>query len=211
MHNERDLGVFVDSSLSFKPHTKIILGRALKLYGWMARNLTSRDETIISIYKVLIRPMLEYASTIWSPSRVGIMNSLERVQRKVTKLVVRLRSLSYSDRLRELHLPTLEWRRNYLDLLKVFQILHGNVQYRKDLFSLCSEVSSSNLRKHRLSIYKNACHTDVYKHHFVNRTVDHWNSLPNWLLDLTSFDLFKSQLKAYLLISGRIDPYRWEH
>ena len=94
----------------------------MRTYGWLSRNLATRDrQAVVKVYKTLIRPTLEYASSVWSPSRVGMNDRLEKVQKKITKLVAR-NAGSYSDRLRTLKLPSLRLRRKYLDLLKVFQV-----------------------------------------------------------------------------------------
>ena len=208
--NERDLGVIMDSSLSYKLHVQTIVSKAVKVYGWLARSLVSRDKlTILKVYKCLVRPILEYGCTVWSPHRVGIMEHLEKVQRKITKLILP-QSLSYTDRLKALQLPSLRWRRNYIDLLMVHKILHGDQQIRRQLFTLSSEVSVANLRRHRLTLYRRTVHCDIYKHHFVNRVIDNWNSLPARLLDIAALCSFKRNLKAYLLTGGGIDPYKWD-
>jgi hypothetical protein len=210
--SERDLGVIMDGSLSNKPHIQKIVNQAMRAYGWMVRNLVTRDRVVVlRVYKSLIRPILEYASSVWSPSRVGLMNKLERVQRKVTKLIYR--DVPYSDRLVMLKLPSLRWRRNYLDMLRVYSIVHGDESLRRELITFSTEVSVSgaSLRRHRHAIYKSNVHTDIYKHHFVNRVVDQWNSLPEPLLDIPQFSLFKKRLKEHLLTNGNIEPYIWSY
>ena len=200
----------MDGSLSNKPQIQKIVNQAMKVYGWMARNLVTRDRVVVlRVYKSLIRPILEYASSVWSPSRIGLMNKLERVQRKVTKLIYR--DALYSDRSAMLKLPSLRWRRNYLDMLRVHFIVHGDECLRRELITFSSEVSVSgaSLRRHRYNIYKANVHTDIYKHHFVNRVVDQWNSLPEALLDLPQPSLFKKRLKTHLLTNGNLEPYVW--
>jgi hypothetical protein len=113
------------------------------------------------MYKTLVRPILEYASIIWSPTRIGLINQLEKVQRKMSKWIIRDPTIPYAERLRKLQLPSLKWRRNYLDLLRVYQIMHGNPKYRSQIFTLNSDVTCSTiqLRRHRLTIYKSAHHS----------------------------------------------------
>jgi hypothetical protein len=203
---ERDLGLIIDSTLSYKSHIQKSINEAMRRYGWIVRNLTTRNSVIvIRIYKTLIRPILEYASSVWSPTRVGLTHQLERVQRKVTKLV--LRHLTYQERLRKLKLPTLKWRRTYLDLLRTYQIVHGDQQYRNELIKFSSEVTTPNLRRHRLTIYKANCNTNMYQNHLVNKATDLWNSLPHELLDISQYSSFKSKLKEYLLVCA--NPYIW--
>ena len=49
--------------------------------------------------------------------------SPENVQRRATKLVLEIKMLSYQERLRELNLPTLYYRRNRYDLIQLFKII----------------------------------------------------------------------------------------
>jgi len=57
---------------------------------------------------VSIGPVVEYNSTIWSPSSVGDIESVERVQQRFTKRLPGLKNLSYDQRLKFLDVPSLE-------------------------------------------------------------------------------------------------------
>ena len=49
---------------------------------------------LILAYKIYVRPLLEYASPVWSPSQINLINTLEAVQRKFTKSIPGLSQLS---------------------------------------------------------------------------------------------------------------------
>ena len=186
----------MNSEFSFKPHNISIISRGMKLYGWLVRNLITRNYIIKTrMYKALIRPTLEYASTVWSPIRITQINQLEKVQRKFTKFALNWpKNYTFKKRLQILKLPTLLWRRRFLDLLMKHRIIHGSTEIRKCLFQLQSDQCSLNLRKHRFAIYKAPFRSDIYKQHFVNRVVDYWNDLPYELLDIVNFTEFKKRL-----------------
>ena len=76
---------------------------------------------------------------------------------------------------------------------------------RDQIFTLRSEISSTNSRRHILAIHGEQCKTNVLKHHFANRTIDSWNALPSELIEIHSFNLFKLKLKAYLMSTA--NPY----
>ena len=75
------------------------------------------------VYKSLIRSVLDYFSVVWNPCTKKYRQCLENVQRRAMKLVSELKVLSYQERLREMNLPTLYYRRNRNDLIKLFKIV----------------------------------------------------------------------------------------
>ena len=76
---------------------------------------------------------------------------------------------------------------------------------RKTLFTFNSEISNTSLRRHRLALYKEEVHSNVFKNQFANRVIDSWNSLPSLLVNLPTFHLFKSNLKRHLMETSQ--PY----
>ena len=80
-------------------------------------------ELFLMVYKSLIRSVFEYGSPVWNPSTEKYSQLLENVQRRATKLVPELKTLSYQERLSELNLPTLNYRRNRYDLIQLFKII----------------------------------------------------------------------------------------
>ena len=59
---------------------------------------------------------------------------LERVQRRATKIIPKLRNISYEMRLKECGLTTLETRR-LRDQIEVFKILNGYENIDRNIFS----------------------------------------------------------------------------
>ena len=73
----------------------------------------------------MVRPIMEYASCIWSPYLIKDINLLENVQKRATRMCPELRNMTYPERLRALGLPTLQYRRLGHDMIQVFKLLHG--------------------------------------------------------------------------------------
>ena len=67
-------------------------------------------DIFLKLYKSVVRPHLEYANVIWHPIFAKQLKKLENVQRRATKLVPNLKSLSYTERLMSLNLPTIQYR-----------------------------------------------------------------------------------------------------
>jgi len=70
-------------------------------------------------------PHLEYCTVAWSPYYQKDKKILEKIQRRFTCLIPGLSELSYEDRLKSLHLWSLEDRRLRADLIEVYRMYHG--------------------------------------------------------------------------------------
>ena len=78
----------------------------------------------LNLYKSLVRPHLEYAVTVCAPLYKKDMIIIENVQRTATKLVKSISHLPYSERLKSLGLPSLEYRRERADVVEVYKIMN---------------------------------------------------------------------------------------
>ena len=103
----------------------------------MRRTLTQIDkDNFNKIYKGIVRPIVEYASSIYNPRLIADRNKIEGVQRRATKMVTGLRDMSYEQRLRYLALPTLVYRRARGDMIQVYRYLHNIYNTNSDHLQL---------------------------------------------------------------------------
>lgn len=124
--NVSDLGVNVDCKLNFCEHIANITRKAHARANLILRCFISGHRlSIINAFKVYVRPLLEYNSSVWSPSLKNLIELLESVQRRFTKRIFGLYNLTYHQRLICLGLESLELRRLRADLLLVYKIVFG--------------------------------------------------------------------------------------
>ena len=156
------------------------------------------------MYKSLIRPHLEYASTVWTTKTKFNQDLIERVQRRATKIVPELKDLSYSDRLRALKLPTLSYRRKRADVLQLYKILNGfdefDWDYRceiceKPVFQPSLGTAAMNTRGHPYKLQTHLCKTTTRKLSYFGRVVPLWNALKSETVCSNSINDFKNNLE----------------
>ena len=113
---------------------------------------------------------LEYCIQACRPYRQKDIDILERVQRRATKMIQRLRSISYEMRLKECGKTTLETRRLRGDQIEVFKILNGYESIDGNIF--LSVKKESRTRGHGITLAKKQCRLDIRKCSFSQRTVN---------------------------------------
>ena len=89
--SERDLGVQIDDQLRFHHHTAAVLKKCKSIVAVITRSFICPNRKIITmLHKALIRPTMEYGNNVWGPSFKGDKDALEKIQRRVTKMVTGL-------------------------------------------------------------------------------------------------------------------------
>ena len=91
-----------------------------------------------------------------------LIEELEKVQKRATKLVLTVKSLKYEERLRKLNLPTLKFRRIRGDMIEVCKIFYG--KYDEEVTSWLRSrhyESHYDSRGHQFSIYRSQIHSDI--------------------------------------------------
>lgn len=191
-----DLGVFISSDLKFKEHVQHKINKANMMLGIIKRNFKNLSAgAFLCIYKSMVRSHLEYAVQVWSPYNLGLIESLEKVQKRATKLVPACKYMNYNDRLKFLKLPSLSYRRRRGDLILLFNILSG--KYEEESFPEVSLCAYERTRGHTKKICTRMSHKDCRKHFFSNRVVGDWNSLPQTVIDAPNVGLFKCLLDDF--------------
>ena len=203
---EKDLGVYIAQDLTWTAQVQHMVNKAKSVIGWVKRNVISMAKSgMLTIYKSLVRPHLEYCVQVWNPpAKRGFWSmilDIENVQRKFTRLIEGLGLLTYNQRLKSLGLTTLVERRMRGDLIETFKILGNFTKYGKDLYR-CSRSGMKLLYTNNKGKY-----TDNF---LSNRVVNYWNKIPNTVKESTSVDMFKNRLENFKQTHREVAGNYWE-
>jgi len=114
---------------------------------------------------------------------------------RATKLVLTIKHLTYTEKLLQLKLPTLKYRRLRNDMIKVFKILTG--KYDINVTLSFETHQDCRTRGHYLKLVSHRCHYDVRKYFFCTRIINTWNSLPESVISASTTDSFKNKLDKF--------------
>ena len=123
--NLRDLGVRLSNNLSFSLQVETAVSSASQMVGWGLRTFRGRNSfLLLTLFKSLVQPHLDYCSQLWSPTSQELINKMERVQKSLISRIsdTRLQGLSYWDKLATLRLFSQERRRERYMIIFVWKI-----------------------------------------------------------------------------------------
>ena len=151
----RDLGITLDSKLTFIPHYEKIVCRANKILGCVTRygSEFKNLQTIKTLYVTLVRSVTEYGCILWSPQYKIHIDRLEAIQRKFLncvkhKLPNNLQiDFNYNLSLSYLGMTTLCTRRKYFQLCFVFRVMNNLLDCNEILHSLFFYVPQFAVRR----------------------------------------------------------------
>ena len=124
-----------------------------------------------------------------------LTGTVERVQRRATKLVKSIQHLQYPERLKQLNLPSLQFRRKRGDMIQVFKIIN-NID-RVNVHHFFQTVDNRATRGHPHKLYKHHAKKDCRRKFFTLRIINTWNSLPTSVVTADTTITFKNRLDAH--------------
>jgi len=201
VENEKDLGIIIDTRLNFEKHMEKKVNKANSIMAMIRRAFQYMDRNIFGLlYKGLVRNALEYGGAVWSPYKMKDIMKVEGVQRRATASLPGMKDKTYEERLRELGLPTLRFRRARGDMIETYKMIHGiyDKEVIPDLKLQTDLRTTSGARrvcgKHSLSLYQCKTRLQQRANSFNHRVVEVWNSLPENVVTAPSVNAFKNRI-----------------
>ncbi|KAK6169191.1 hypothetical protein SNE40_020289 [Patella caerulea] len=189
------LGCLLTSDMRWNDHISSICGKANKTLGFLRRNLNiSSIKVKENAYKSLVRPLVEYASSVWDPYQQKDIYRLEMIQRRAARYVSnRFGNRSSVDHmLNHLNWRSLEQRRKDARLTLLYKIVNDKVCIEKSGRLITPSRRTRHTQQHSFQI--TSCSSDYRKFSFFPRTIREWNSLPPDIVTLETSDAFKAQV-----------------
>jgi len=201
----KDLGITLSSDCTFKIHINNIIESAKNMSSWVLRTFRTRDPTtMLTLFKSLVRPILEYSSVLWTPINKGDIQRLEEIQQSFLRKIKGI-SKNYSQALKELNLYSLERRRERYILIQVWKLIEGLVPNLNDSSPTLLQQSTIAQRRGRTLKVHNLAATPSHLQQIKRQSVKCFgvklfNSLPKYIRNITNvkIDYFKNKLDRFL-------------
>ena len=124
--NLKDLGVMMQNDVSFDEQIARAESSGRRWCSWVLRTFETRQrEIMLTLWKQLILPRIEYCSPLWAPYKRKDLEKIEGIQRTFTSKIAGLSNLRYHDRLKELNMYSIQRRFERFIMICVWKIIEG--------------------------------------------------------------------------------------
>ena len=195
--NAKYLGVTISQDLTWHTQICTMAKKANSTLHLVSRNLHNCPrQTRALAYTTLVRPKMEYCSTVWDPHTQKDCNILERINRRATRVVCidlhgyKQQDVSPTEQLQELGWKPLQQRRKEQRLTMMYRI-------DKELVAIPSDdlvEPTRHLKGHSRKFRELGSSCDTVKYSFYPRTIKQWNELSEEVVTSPNLDIFKKSM-----------------
>ena len=194
----KDLGVTLSDDATFKQHIINIVEKGKIMVGWIMRTFNSREKDVmLTLWKSLVIPHLDYCSQLWSPNEAKLIQQIEEVQKSFTRRIKNLHNQNYWERLKTLKLFSLQRRRERYVIIYTWCIIENLVP---NIGTITCHHNPRQGRKCHILLVKRGPWQKAIFASFKVQGPRLFNSLPGYLRDLTGCGKkkFKTELDKFL-------------
>ena len=210
--HEKDLGVIINSSLSFNEQQDVLISKANQQFGLVKRtcHFVQDIRRRRTLYLTLVRSQFEHCSPIWRPNNDTAINKFEGFQKRCLKWILSEEEYSYHNpetyyaKCHSVKILPMSLRFQLNDLILFHKIVNEyiptNLPYYLQWFDGNSRLRSSHLdSKSLVSTYlPTGRGSRLFENSFFYRTHSLWNKIPINIREITCTTTFKTRLKAHM-------------
>ena len=168
----------------------------------LKRNVRVPSKSIkAAAYKALVRPHVEYCSSVWDPSTKNFSNKLEMVQRRSARWVYNSYrtgpdAIGPTEMINDLDWPPLQTRRQTARLSLLYKMTNDLVLMSSRSLLVPYPYLTKNMPPHAYMPLDLLPEKQYFSNTFFPRTVQEWNQLPHSTASAPSYEAFRVALMS---------------
>ena len=189
------LGITITTDLKWNQHISNICQKANNTLAFLRRNLRIHNTPLKTrAYQTLVRPLVEYACTVWDPYTARCIHQLEMVQRRAARFALNRyhNTSSVSEMLQQLGWSSLQQRREDMRLTLLYKMRNSLVDF--NLHHYIQPITRQTRTGHPYCYQVPRSRTEQHQQSFFPRTVRQWNNLSQEAVFLPTVEAFRCHL-----------------
>jgi hypothetical protein len=201
---ERDLGLIITNNLKWQNQVQSARNMANRKLGILNHTFKCKESELYKqLYVAYVRPLLEFAVPVWNPYLKSDIRTLEKVQRRATRLPNEHRGLSYEERRKNWKIQSLEERRKRGDLIQFFKFNNDMDKINwfnppKQARSLSLSGPAASIRGHQQRYTRELTKNASRQTFFTNRIIKQWNNLDQKCTTAINTNQFKAKIEKFI-------------
>jgi len=198
VHEAKFLGVIIDDGLSFTPHVQALckkLSRSVGVLGRIAAMIPLKAK--LGVYYALVYSSVVYGVVSWGSTGMGNSKKIEALLKRARKHIC----YSEFDCTRVRRLLNFQSIYEYFAVSRFYEILES--KHPIHLYEMIVALQPTHTHCTRFSSCYSfnlpLCNKVKYQKFFVFRSIVCWNGLPDQLKASPSKEIFKRNLKEFLI------------
>ena len=204
VEHHKHLGITFSNNGKWHEHINNILSSSAKILAMMRKlKFTMHRKALNQICLSFLRPLMEYASSVWDSCAAYEKDSLEKLQNEAARIVTGLtRSVSLENLYSEIGWLSLADRRSYQKLVLVYKSKNGMLpEFLNDLFPPnVASVSRYDFRNNDDYVIQRR-RTELFAKSFIPSSTELWNQLPKHIRDENTLLSFKKSLMRNVFVA----------
>jgi hypothetical protein len=167
--------------------------------AFLRRNLNKCSKEVKEkAYTTLVRPNLEYGSSVLDPFRQYQIDAVEMVQRRAARFVTGQynRYQSVTSMLQELKWTSLQQRRQEQRLVNLYKCVNNINALQIPPYVV--RPTRTTRGQNSNSFIPISCNNDSYKYSYFPMTLLEWNNLPERVVSQKTVETFKTSLHSFI-------------
>ncbi len=191
------LGMILDEKLNFDEHVDYICNKAVNKLGILRKARDFLDlETSVLLYKSLVLPHFDYCDIVYASTSVTNLQRLQVMQNSACRTMLLCDKYTPTSQMHtDLKLLPLEKRRNLHISMDCFNHINNAESSLSKYFVKKNTRTVRGGDKYQLPHLKTTMGRKAYSY----RGPEHWSQLPEDMKQITSKQLFKSEMTKSLL------------
>ena len=195
----RNLGITISSDLSWSNHISNIVKRARSLTSWVLNVFRTREKSVmLTLYKSLIRSILEFSCPLWHPVKIREIHMLEGVQRTFTHMIAGSKDSNYWNGSKRCSCCLYSVGENVISYSSYGKSLHNVTLNDVGMTFLTSTRNGTAAVVPSLTKGSSQRNHSLYDSSFAVLGPRLWNTVPSNIKSLDKFDNFKESLSGFL-------------
>ena len=205
-NSEKDLGVIINSRLSWNPQCESLVLKANRQLGLVRRtcHFIKNSDQRRALYLSLVRSIFEHCCQVWAPQSLKLINTFDLLQKRAVKWILKEPYARYNEEeflKKQWSLDLLPMKYKFLlsDLTLFYKIVNNCIEIKLPNYVSRIEpqdvsriTRSTDLIAKGIDKFKFKCKVvpkiNAFENSFFVRTMKQWNALPLYLREFDTCD-----------------------